>query len=82
MFDPGVGDETVDVGRVLAAALDLLSGFGASQNKFLHDVTITDDGTTAYLANWDAVWSCSTSAIRPTRGGVGRHRPRQRFTRR
>jgi hypothetical protein len=54
IFDPGVGDETVDVGRVLDAALDLLSGFGASQNKFLHDATITADGTRAYLANWDA----------------------------
>lgn len=54
LFDPGVGDETVDVNRVLGAALDLLSGFGASQNKFLHDVTITTDGSRAYLANWDA----------------------------
>lgn len=54
LFDPGVGDETSDVGRVLDAALDLLSGFGASQNKFLHDVTISADGTRAYLANWDA----------------------------
>jgi hypothetical protein len=54
LFDPGVGDETVDVGRVLAAALDLLSGFGASQNKFLHDVTINSEGNRAYLANWDA----------------------------
>jgi hypothetical protein len=54
LFDPGVGEETVDVGRVLDAALDLLGGFGASQNKFLHDVTIAADGNTAYLANWDA----------------------------
>ncbi len=54
LFDPGVGDEMVDVNRVLAAALDLLSGFGASQNKFLHDVTISTDGSRAYLANWDA----------------------------
>ena len=54
LFDPGVGDEMVDVGRVLAAALDLLSGFGASQNKFLHDVTINAEGNRAYLANWDA----------------------------
>ena len=54
LFDPGVGDETVDVGRVLNAALDLLSGFGASQNKFLHDVTINSEGNRAYLANWDA----------------------------
>ena len=54
LFDPGVGDETVDVGRVLNAALDLLSGFGASQNKFLHDVTVNSEGNRAYLANWDA----------------------------
>jgi len=54
IFDPGVGDETVDSDRVLNAALDLLSGFGASQNKFLHDATISADGTEAYLANWDA----------------------------
>ncbi len=33
---------------------DLFSGFGASANKFLHDVTISADGTRAYLANWDA----------------------------
>jgi hypothetical protein len=52
-FDPGVvasGDFT----RNLNAAIWLISGFGASQNRFLHDVTITADGTRAYLANWDA----------------------------
>ncbi len=38
----------------LNAILDLFSGFGASQNKFLHDVTISADGTRAYLSNWDA----------------------------
>lgn len=54
IFDPGVGDETVDVGRVLNAALWLLDGFGASQNRFLHDFTISKDGTRAYLAHWDA----------------------------
>ena len=54
IFDPGVGDEVADVNRVLAAALDLLSGVGASQNKFLHDATISADGTRAYLSNWDA----------------------------
>lgn len=51
--DPGVGDSN-DPFRVLTALLDLLSGFGASQNKFLHDATISADGTMAYLANWDA----------------------------
>lgn len=54
VFDPGVGDETADVGRVLDAALWLLGGFGASQNRFLHDITITPEGTHAFLANWDA----------------------------
>lgn len=54
VFDPGVGDEVGDVSRVLSSALWLLDGFGASANRFLHDVTITADGTQAYLANWDA----------------------------
>lgn len=54
IFDPGVGDETADVGRVLDAALWLLDGFGASANRFLHDITITADGSHAYLSNWDA----------------------------
>jgi hypothetical protein len=54
VFDPGVGDELVDVGRVLDAALWLTSGFGASQNRFLHDVTVSADGNHAYLSNWDA----------------------------
>lgn len=30
------------------------TGFGNSQNKYLHDITITDDGTKAYLSHWDA----------------------------
>ena len=30
------------------------TGFGASQNKYLHDMNITPDGTQAYLASWDA----------------------------
>jgi hypothetical protein len=54
IFDPGVGDETVDEARVLDAALWLLDGFGASANRFLHDITGTADGTHAYLSNWDA----------------------------
>ena len=54
LFDPGVGDETSDVGRVLNAAFWLLDGFGSSANRFLHDVTIGADGNRAYLANWDA----------------------------
>lgn len=54
IFDPGVSNEVVDVGRVLDAALWMLDGFGASANRFLHDITITADGSEAYLANWDA----------------------------
>ena len=54
VFDPGVGDETSDVGRVLNAAIWLTTGFGASQNRFLHDITISEDGNQAYLSNWDA----------------------------
>jgi hypothetical protein len=52
-FDPGVV-ASGDFGRNLDAAIWLTSGFGASQNRFLHDVTINADGTRAYLANWDA----------------------------
>ncbi len=52
-FDPGVG-ASGDFGRTLNAALWLLDGVGASENRFLHDITITADGTQAYLANWDA----------------------------
>ncbi len=32
----------------------LLGGFGASANRLLHDITISADGTSAYLSNWDA----------------------------
>lgn len=32
----------------------LLGGFGDSSNRLLHDITISDDGTLAYLSNWDA----------------------------
>ena len=43
-----------DFGKILDADAYLFDGFGASQNRFLHDITITADGTQAYLANWDA----------------------------
>jgi hypothetical protein len=43
-----------DFGLILDADAYLFSGFGASQNKFLHDVTINTEGNRAYLANWDA----------------------------
>jgi hypothetical protein len=52
-FDPGVV-ASGDFGRNLDAAIWLTNGFGASANRFLHDVTISADGTEAYLANWDA----------------------------
>ena len=43
-----------DFGKILDTDAYLFGGFGASQNRFLHDITITADGTQAYLANWDA----------------------------
>ncbi|HEY5671292.1 MAG TPA: PA domain-containing protein [Anaerolineales bacterium] len=43
-----------DFGKILDADAWLFGGFGASQNRFLHDITITADGTQAYLSNWDA----------------------------
>ena len=43
-----------DFGKILDADDYLFDGFGASRNRFLHDVTISADGTRAYLANWDA----------------------------
>ena len=30
------------------------TGFGLSQNKYLHDMTVSTDGTKAYLSSWDA----------------------------
>lgn len=59
IFDPGVGETTDPAdpdqfNRVLAAALWLVDGFGNSANRFLHDVTINEEGTLAYLSNWDA----------------------------
>lgn len=43
-----------DFGKILDGNAYLTSGFGASQNRFLHDITISADGTKAYLSNWDA----------------------------
>jgi hypothetical protein len=45
---------TTDFDKILEANAYLNGGFGASQNRFLHDQYVTDDGTRAYLANWDA----------------------------
>lgn len=41
-------------GTILPGNAYLFDGFGTSRNRFLHDVTISEDGTRAYLANWDA----------------------------
>ena len=45
---------TTDFGMILDADAYLFDGFGASQNRFLHDITISADGSSAYLSNWDA----------------------------
>ncbi len=45
---------TTDLGLILAAQAYLNDGFGASSNRFLHDITISADGNDAYLSNWDA----------------------------
>lgn len=45
---------TDDIGLILEAQSYLFSGYGASQNRFLHDHFVTDDGERAYMANWDA----------------------------
>ena len=45
---------TEDPDAITAAEAWLFSGFGASQNRFLHDFWVAADGSIAYLANWDA----------------------------
>ena len=45
---------TTDERLLRKAEAYLRSGFGASTNRFLHDMYVTPDGLTAYLANWDA----------------------------
>ncbi len=55
LFDPTVDwFTTTDFGQILDADAFLFDGFGSSRNRFLHDVTINEEGTRAYLANWDA----------------------------
>lgn len=52
---PGVDWVNVDdFDFILEVDAYLNSGFGASANRFLHDITITADSSQAYLANWDA----------------------------
>lgn len=43
-----------DVDLILELSSWLLDGFGASRNRFLHDITINREGDRAYLSNWDA----------------------------
>ena len=45
---------TTDAKLLSEAETYLRSGYGASTNRFLHDMYVTPDGSTAYLANWDA----------------------------
>ena len=75
--------DLADFGTILDANAYLTSGFGASDNRFLHDVTITDDGTHAYLANWDAglvLLDISDPSASDAR--LGGHRRRERLARR
>jgi hypothetical protein len=44
---------TTDFAKILQASSYLQSGYGASQNRFLHDHYVTPDGAQAYLAMWD-----------------------------
>jgi hypothetical protein len=44
-----------DFDTILDVIFDWMrTGYGTSQNKYLHDVTVSDDGTLAYLSHWDA----------------------------
>ncbi len=55
VLDPSVDwATTTDFAKILEANAYLTTGFGASQNRFLHDHFVTPDGMQAYLANWDA----------------------------
>ena len=52
---PDVDFETVsDEDTIIAAEEYLFSGYGSSANRFLHDIYVTPNGRTAYLASWDA----------------------------
>lgn len=55
ILDPTIDwANTTDFAKILEANDYLLSGFGASANRFLHDHWVSPDGTEAFLANWDA----------------------------
>lgn len=48
-------DVTTLVNHINGYMFGLLTpAYGFSQNRFLHDMTVTADGTKAYLAHWDA----------------------------
>jgi len=52
---PGVDFTTLsDIPTIIAAEQYMLSGYGASANRFLHDFTVSADGSTLYYAGWDA----------------------------
>jgi hypothetical protein len=54
ILDPGVGDETGDFDRVLNASLWLSDGFGSERGRFVRDVTVSPDGSRAWVSAWDA----------------------------
>ncbi len=55
LLDPSVDWQTTEnFPKILEANTYLNAGYGASQNRFLHDHYVTADGSQAYLANWDA----------------------------
>jgi hypothetical protein len=55
LFLPDVDWPGLTDGATFFQALDWLrDGFGQFRQRFLHDVTISDDGTRAYLSHWDA----------------------------
>jgi hypothetical protein len=54
VMDPTVDwVNTTDFSKILEANSYLFSGYGASQNRFLHDHYVTPEGELAYLAMWD-----------------------------
>lgn len=54
VLDPTVDwVNTDDLSNILDANDYLLSGYGSSQNRFLHDHYVTPDGDQAWLAMWD-----------------------------
>ncbi len=57
MAEMGLDPATVpdaEFGTIARLSAYLNGGFGASKDRFLHDVTVSADGETAYLSSWDA----------------------------